>query len=109
MAMLPVNVWQSARAVASPAFWMVVVPETLHEAATEEGKSQSIEDTSQSMAGERHSPATEPAAARAGKAYLNTDMIVELCVAESFLQRVSKHSEGQTGERKRFGRESNSP
>jgi len=35
MAMLPAKVLQDARAVASPEFWMVVVPEILHDAATE--------------------------------------------------------------------------
>jgi hypothetical protein len=33
IAMLPVKVEQLARPVASPAFWMVVVAEMLHEAA----------------------------------------------------------------------------
>jgi hypothetical protein len=35
MAMLPVKVEQLASPEASPAFWMVVVPEMLHEAAGE--------------------------------------------------------------------------
>ena len=36
MAMLPVKVLQDARAVASPEFWMVVVPEILHDATENE-------------------------------------------------------------------------
>jgi hypothetical protein len=39
IATLPEKVLQDARAVASPEFWMVVVPETLHDAAVE-GTSQ---------------------------------------------------------------------
>ena len=35
MAMLPVKVLQDARAVASPEFWMVVVPAILHDEAAE--------------------------------------------------------------------------
>ena len=34
MAMLPAKVVQDARAVASPEFWIVVVPEVLHDAVT---------------------------------------------------------------------------
>lgn len=34
MAMLPAKVVQDARAVASPEFWIVVVPEILHDAVT---------------------------------------------------------------------------